>query len=220
MVTTVPPSTPTTAARRPASYEEYLSTAGETRIVEWVDGEIIEYLPPSIEHQDLTGFIYSLISAFINDLDLGKVVIAPSEVRLWSEGPAREPDVFVILKNRISSFDKWRFKGAPDLVVEVVSPSSVREDRVRKFSEYEQAGVREYWLVDPRPNHQTVECFQRDEAGVYQPVEADEQGRIYSAVLADDRARFWLHVSWLWLEPLPTVRTALGEILAGDERFQ
>ena len=220
MVTSIIP-TPTTAAnRRAGTYEEYLSVAAETRIVEWADGEIIEYMPPLIEHQDLTGFLFSLFSAFVGELDLGKVVIAPSEVRLWPDGPAREPDVFVVLKSRISGFDNWRFNGAPDLVVEVVSPGSVREDRVRKFTEYEQAGVREYWLVDPRPNHRTVECYRRDDAGVFQPVEADEQGRLYSAVLADDKARFWLHVSWLWQEPLPKVRTALGEILAGDERFR
>ena len=220
MVTRTVSPTPTAAARRPATYEEYLSSAAETRIVEWVNGEIIEYMPPLIEHQDLTGFLFNLFSAFVSELGLGKVVIAPTEVRLWPEGPAREPDVFVVLNNRLSDFDNWRFNGAPDLVVEVVSPGSVREDRVRKFTEYEQAGVREYWLVDPRPNHRTVECFRRDDAGIFQPVEADEQGRLYSAVLADEKTRFWLHVGWLWQEPLPKVRLALGEILAGDERFR
>jgi Uma2 family endonuclease len=107
-----------------------------------------------------------------------------------------------------------RFTGAPDLVIEVVSPGSVREDRVRKFTEYEAAGVREYWLVDPRPNHRTVECFYRDDAGIFQPVEAGEDGRLYSSVLTSEGARFWLHVDWLWQEPLPKVSALLGEIFA------
>lgn len=205
--------------RRRASYEEYLATAAETRIVEWVDGEIVTYLPPSIEHQDLTGFLFQLVSAFVAGLELGKVVMAPSEVKLRPDGPSREPDLFVVLQERMSNFDKVRFNGPPDLVVEVVSPISVREDRVRKFTEYEQAEVREYWLVDPRTYHRTLECYIRDAAGVFQPVEADDQGWLYSTVLADVGLRFRLHVDWLWQDPLPKVRTALAEIVAGDERF-
>lgn len=220
MVTSIFP-TPTTAAdRRAGTYEEYLSVAAETRIVEWADGEIIEYMPPNAIHQKITWFLFNLLSAFVETLEIGLVGSGPFEVKLWAGGPSREPDVFFLSSGTANELGEQRFVGPPDLVVEVVSPGSVREDRVRKFTEYEQAGVREYWLVDPRPNHRTVECYRRDDAGVFQPVEADEQGRLYSAVLADDKARFWLHVSWLWQEPLPKVRTALGEILAGDERFR
>jgi Uma2 family endonuclease len=209
-----PEATPT---RRHATYEEYLATASETRVVEWVDGEIIEYVPPLVEHQDLTGFLYQLVSAFVTKFDMGKVGISPTEVKLWPGGPSREPDVFVVLQASLSGFDRWRYNGGPDLVVEVVSPGSVREDRVRKFTEYEQAGVREYWLVDPRPRQRTVECFRRDAAGVYQPVEVGEDGRLYSQVLHRDRSQFWLHVDWLWQDPLPKVQTCLQQILAGDE---
>lgn len=204
--------------RRRASYEEYLATAGETRIVEWSDGEIIEYMPPTIEHQNLTVFLVQLLGAFVAELDLGRVVVAPAEVKLWPGGPSREPDVFVVMKARLSDFDKWRFNGAPDLVVEVVSPGSVREDRVRKFTEYEQAGVREYWLIDPRPHQRTVECYRRDD-GLFQPVEADEDGRLYSAVLACEGAQFWMHVDWLWQEPLPKAQSALKQIFDSDPRF-
>lgn len=220
MVTRTVSPTPTAAARRPASYEEYLSSAAETRIVEWVDGEIIEYMPPNAVHQKITWFLFNLISAFVETLEMGIVGAGPFEVKLWAGGPSREPDVFFLSGQAAQEIDEQRYVGPPDLVVEVVSPSSVREDRVRKFTEYEQAGVREYWLVDPRPNHRTVECFRRDDTGIFQPVEADQQGRLYSAVLADEKARFWLHVGWLWQEPLPKVRLALGEILAGDERFR
>ena len=205
--------------RRRATYEEYLATASETRIVEWVNEEIIEYMPPTVEHQDLTGFLFQLLSAFVAELELGKVGLAPTEVKLWPGGPAREPDVFVVLKAGLSGFDRWRYNGAPDLVIEVVSPGSVREDRVRKFTEYEQAGVREYWLVDPRPRQRTVECYRRDDTGVFGPVEVTEDGHLYSAVLTYQEAPFWLHVDWLWQEPLPKVQTALRQILESDERF-
>ena len=219
MATNAVLSTRLDLVRRRASYEEYLATAGETRIVEWSDGEIVEYMPPTIEHQNLTVFLVQLLGAFVAELDLGRVVVAPAEVKLWPGGPSREPDVFVVMKARLPDFDKWRFNGAPDLIVEVVSPGSVREDRVRKFTEYEQAGVREYWLIDPRPHQRTVECYRREDDGVFQPVEADENGRLYSAVLAHEGAQFWLHVDWLWQEPLPKVQSVLREIFDSDPRF-
>ncbi len=209
----------TAPVRRWATYKEYLAVADDTRIVEWADGEIIEYMPPLIEHQDLAGFLLQLIGAFVARFNLGKVMIAPTEVKLWPEGPSREPDIFFVPMADLSNFDPWRFNGAPDLVVEVVSPGSVREDRVRKFTEYELAGVREYWLVDPRPHQRTVECYRRDAAGVFAPVDVTEDGRLCSAVLIHDGAPFWLHVDWLWQEPLPKVEAALQQILAGDERL-
>lgn len=205
--------------RRRASYEEYLELAGETRIAEWVDGEFIEYMPPSTEHQDLAGFLFHLMRSFVNELDLGKVGLAPTEIKLWPGGPSREPDVFFVHKDRLSAFDKWRFNGAPDLVLEIVSPGSVREDRVSKFTEYEQSGVREYWLVDPRPNQRTVECFTRDAVGIFQPVEAGQDGRLYSSVLSFEEARFWLHVTWPWQDPLPKISRLLQQIFASDDRF-
>ncbi len=219
MTTITAPAATAEVTRRRASYQEYLDTADESRIVEWVDGEIIEYMPPSIAHQDLTGFLFQLISGFVAEFDLGKVVMAPAEVKLWPDGPSREPDLFFVQRSRLLGFDQWRYNGAPDLVVEVVSPGSVREDRVRKFTEYEQAGVGEYWLVDPRPNQRTIECYRRDEAGIFQPIEAGADGRLLSAVLAHRGAGFWLHVGWLWQEPLPKVSAALKQIFDSDERL-
>lgn len=219
MTTIAIPTATAEVTRREATYQEYLATADESRIVEWVDGEIIEYMPPLIEHQDLSGLLFQLMGAFVTEFDLGKMVMAPAEVRLWPDGPSREPDLFIVLQNRLSGFDQWRYNGAPDLIVEVVSPGSVREDRVRKFTEYEQAGVREYWLIDPRPNQRTVECYRRDEAGIFQPVEAEEDGRLYSAVLAHQGAGFWLHVDWLWQEPLPKASALLKQIVESDPRL-
>ena len=219
-MTTIDIPTPTAElSRRRASYQEYLDTAAESRVVEWVDGEIIEYMPPSVHHQQITWFLFKLFSGFAEAFDLGLVGAGPMEVKMWYGGPSREPDVFYVSEANLSSLEEQRYNGAPDLIVEVVSPGSVREDRVRKFTEYEQAGVREYWLVDPRPNQRTVECYRRDDAGIYQPVEADEHGRLYSAVLAHQGAGFWLHVGWLWQEPLPKVSATLRAIFDSDERF-
>jgi len=219
MTTITAPAATAEVTRRRASYQEYLDTADESRIVEWVDGEMIEYMPPSVHHQQITWFLFKLMSGFAEAFDLGMVGAAPMEVKLWRDGPSREPDVFYLSKARIPALEEQRFIGAPDLVVEVVSPGSVREDRVRKFTEYEQAGVGEYWLVDPRPNQRTIECYRRDEAGIFQPIEAGADGRLLSAVLAHRGAGFWLHVGWLWQEPLPKVSAALKQIFDSDERL-
>jgi Uma2 family endonuclease len=108
-----------------------------------------------------------------------------------------------------------RFEGAPDVAVEVISTGSVREDRVRKFAEYERAGVGEYWLFDPRPFHTTAEFYRRDAAGLFQPVEPDGDGRYTSAVLPN----FWLDVAWLWQSPPPSYREALATIFRSGDAF-
>ena len=81
-----------TATRRPASYEEYLLWASETRFAEWADGEIIEYMPPLPRHQEITWFLFRLLSGFVEALDVGWVGAAPLEFKLWPDGPSREPD--------------------------------------------------------------------------------------------------------------------------------
>ena len=78
---------------------------------------------------------------------MGEVITAPLPVRLWP-GKIREPDILFVAKEHSNRIDE-KVYGVPDLVVEVVSPSTERTDRVEKFKEYEKAGVREYWIVDP-----------------------------------------------------------------------
>lgn len=192
-----------------SSYDAYLRHASETRITEWVDEEMITYMPPLLRHQELSGFLFNLLSAFVAALNLGKVVSAPFEVKLWPDGPSREPDLLFISNDKLEGLGEKRFDGAPDLVIEIVSAGSVREDKVRKFDEYEQAGVTEYWIIDPRRRLETAEFFQLDESGIYQPVEVDDDGVYQSRTLPG----FWLNADWLWMDPLPNHQLKLAEIV-------
>lgn len=201
-----------TVTRRPATYEQYLAWAGESRVVEWVDGEMIEYMPPLYRHQEVTWFLFSLLRGFVEAGELGLVGAGPFEFRLWPDGPAREPDVFYISRARLQRLTERRFEGAPDVAVEVVSTGSVREDRVRKFNEYEQAGAAEYWLIDPRPYQQAAEFYRRDADGLFQPVEVTD-GRYRSAELPG----FWLEVGWLWHSPSLPYGRLLAQILGREE---
>jgi Uma2 family endonuclease len=195
------------------NYEEYLEFANDSRIVEWVDGEVIIYMPPRPEHQDLVFFIGQLLNSFVHFFKLGKLLIAPFEVKLWPTGPAREPDIIFIAHENLSKLTPSRFEGGPDLLVEVVSPSSASEDRVRKFTQYEQAGVREYWIIDPRSHQQQADFYVLGNDKLYQSAPLANDGRYYSTVISD----FWLDVNWLRQDPLPDPQLAFAEIMMSLE---
>lgn len=195
------------------SYEEYLDAASETRIMEWVNGEGIIYMPPLYQHQEIIRFLSGLLGPFIQFIDLGTLILAPFEVKLWPDGPSREPDLIFITKANLSNLTDKRFNGSPDLLIEVISPGSVTEDRVRKFTEYEQAGVQEYWVIDPRPHQQQADFYVLGEDKIYHAAPVDDQGIFRSTVLP----HFWLQVDWLRQEQLPNPQLALAEIMVSVE---
>ena len=201
-------------ATRPASYEAYLALPDDGRLVEWVDGEIIEHMPATTTHQSIVIFLVSLLRAFVERLALGTVLAAPLEVKLWPDGPSREPDVLFIARDGRAHVDDKRVIGAPALVIEVVSPASVTLDRITKFREYEQAGVREYWIIDPRPHQQQADFYVRDEEGQFMPAPVGEDGVYRCAVLPGFRVRpDWFRLSRLD-DALPDAQLPLAEMLA------
>lgn len=196
--------------KRKLSYEEYLALPDDGRIVEWVNGEIITHMPATPLHQNVVIFLIKLLSNYIDRLNLGHLLAAPVEVRLWPNGPAREPDVLFIGRERLAQLTERRFEGGPDLVVEVVSPGSVTIDRVDKFLEYEQANVSEYWIIDPRPHQQQADFYIRDAGGRFAAAPLDDEGVFASAVLPG----FRLNVAWLWQEELPDAERITAGLLA------
>ncbi len=198
------------AARPYRTYEEYLALPNDGRLVEWVDGEIIAHMPPSIAHQDVIGFIESLLRFYVNQLNLGRVLDAPVEIKLWPGGPSREPDIVFVSQERLVHLGPQRFDGAPDVVIEAVSPGSVTLDRVTKFREYEQAGVREYWIIDPRPHQQQADFYSRDETGQFVPAPLTDDGVYVSTVVPG----FRLPVATLWqTPPLNPLRVLAGMLV-------
>jgi Uma2 family endonuclease len=164
--------------------------------------------PASDRHQDLSGFLGSVFRSFVEERDLGIVRSAPFQMKLERNG--REPDLLFVTKEHLGRLRETYLDGPADLVVEIVSPESAGRDRGEKFYEYEAAGVREYWLIDPERERAE---FYRLEEGRYRLQEPDAEGRYRSAVLEG----FWLQVDWLWAEPLPAVGEVLLEI--GGEAY-
>lgn len=127
---------------------DYLSLQ-TSRFIEFDNGNL-EFLPmPTMQHQDIVAFIYELLKQFVTRFNLGKVYFAPVPVRLWS-GKYREPDILFITHAHLKGTDKYPQKA--DLVVEVISggPEDRQRDLVTKRQEYAQAGIPEYWIVDPQ----------------------------------------------------------------------
>jgi len=198
------------------TFEEFLDWVDEDTFAEWVDGEVI-LLTTTAEHQIITKFLVIAMDQYAQIRDLGLVLFAPFLIKLGPHLSGREPDVLFVAKENLhrlrgrgieESGDLLRgsrLEGPADLVVEVVSPESVSRDRRDKFAEYQQAGVREYWIVDP--DTQTADFYQRDAGGAFQAVPPNADGVYQSAVLAG----FWLNVAWLWQRPAPLLSTILKE---------
>lgn len=180
------------------SYEDFLKQYTNVH-AEWVQGEVIQLMTASDKHQDLVRWLISILSLFVETHNLGWLRPAPFNMQLPHLGRGREPDILFVSRDRLEIVQETHLAGAADLVIEIVSPESVGRDRGEKFVEYEAAGVREYWLIDP--DRQQAEFYHLAENGRYRLIPPAGEGRFHSAVLPN----FWLQVDWLWQEPLPKV---------------
>ncbi len=130
--------------------EDYYMIPGEFR-VELIDGVIYEMAAPTTVHQFLVGEIYSVFHDYVKKNRGGCIpYISPVDVELESvKDTIVQPDVMVLCRDRIDRLMRGRIYGGPDLVVEVLSPSTRTRDCLEKLQSYRKGGVREYWLVDP-----------------------------------------------------------------------
>ncbi len=134
--------------------EQYLRLTDQTnQLIEFSDGTI-EVLPmPTRKHQVILALLYELFLLFIRPRG-GKVLFAPLRLQI-SPGRFREPDLLLLL-NRHDPRNQEAFWLGADLVVEIVSPDNPTRDTVKKRAEYAEAGIPEYWIVDPQIDTITV----------------------------------------------------------------
>jgi Uma2 family endonuclease len=141
------PATPVQVDGSTMSFEDYL-VAYDGVHAEWVDGRVYVTGPGNEPQGRLSRFLASIIQYWADPHAPGETYVNAYPLRL-SEETAREPDVFFIRAEHADRAQGTFVDGAADLVIEVVSPSTRAVDRGVKYYEYEQAGVPEYWLVDP-----------------------------------------------------------------------
>lgn len=134
---------------------------------ELIDGKMYMMAPPGTTHQRISGNLFTEINLFIRENN-GDCEVFPAPFAVFlneDEHTYVEPDISVICDK--SKLDERGCNGAPDWVIEIVSPGSRRMDYFTKLFKYQKAGVREYWIVDPEENKVTVYDFEQEDINVY-----------------------------------------------------
>lgn len=129
--------------------EEYyqLPEYADNNLIELIEGKVVIGVPPNTKHQAAVGETFFIFMTCAKTLG-GKAFTAPIEVYLDAYN-IYEPDVLYLAPDTKCVVKEQRLVGAPDLVVEVLSRSTAKNDREKKFLAYEKFGVREYWIIDP-----------------------------------------------------------------------
>ncbi|KJS16957.1 MAG: restriction endonuclease [Peptococcaceae bacterium BRH_c4b] len=137
------------------TYEDYLKINDDNQY-ELIGGKLILVPSPRSIHQIINTELVATLRDYVRKNKLGRVITAPLDV-LLSETEKPQPDILFISKERLDIITEMNIQGAPDLVVEILSPSTGKNDRVEKSRMYYKHGVKEYWIVDP--DHKTIEVF-------------------------------------------------------------
>lgn len=192
MATTMLDAPPIRPSSLRMSYDEYINWVEDGTHAEWVNGEVIVFMPAKRTHQNIVEFLLRLIGLFNDLFDLGEVKVAPFEMKLVHS--SREPDLLFVTQENLEQLTNDRLYGGADLAIEVISRGSVRRDRDDKWREYRDAGICEYWIIDSRPHKEWASFYRLDDAGDYVLFATEEDERVESQVLPD----FWLDPNWLW----------------------
>ena len=196
-------------SRKPSgylTYEEFLSTDMENHYVEWVDGRIVAKATVDSDHQEILGFLRTLLGVFADEHKVGTVWYSTFQMKIAPEFPGRSPDLMFISKRHKKRLTKdvCRRPGGPRRRSLHAGKPAI--NRGEKFFEYEKGGVREYWLIDPQ--RKQAEFYLLDKRGIYQPISLDADDVFHSTVLKG----VWIKVAWLWQSPLPSEISIIREL--------
>lgn len=159
-------------------YSHYVCFPNDGRRHEIIDGEHYVNPAPSTYHQTISRRIQFELYAKIELQQLGQVYNAPVDLQLGNHDIV-QPDIVVVLAEHQQIITPTKIKGIPDLIIEILSPSTIENDQVLKRRVYEAAGVPEYWIVDPFEH--TVTQLIRGAQGSYESTVQDK--RIAASIL-------------------------------------
>lgn len=154
------------------TYDDYLKLNDDNQY-ELIGGKLILVPAPKTIHQRLVNRLSWLITGFVYKNGLGEVLTAPTDVVL-TEKDKPQPDILFISKDRLDVITEKNIQGAPDLVIEILSPSTGSRDKVEKSRLYYTHGVKEYWIVDP--DSKVIDVFMPGEKNwnLFQAYSAEE----------------------------------------------
>jgi len=162
------------------TYRDYLRLPDDGNRYEILGGELIMTPAPIIIHQRVTRRLSLLLNEFVEQKELGEIFFSPIDVVL-SDTEIVQPDILFVAKTNLKIIKRKRIKGAPDLIIEIISPTTGYYDLVVKKRIYEKHGVKEYWVVDP--HLKWIEIYHWQE-GKYQTLaRAENSGTVESALL-------------------------------------
>jgi len=161
------------------TYEDYRKLP-EGAPYQLIGGMLIMTPLPSTYHQIISMKLGFLLVGFVQENNLGLTLFAPIDVYL-DETETYQPDIIFIAKDRQSIIGPDKINGAPDLVIEILSPSTAYYDLRKKFKVYEKNGVKEYWIIDPE--EQSMEVYTLQEGKFLLGQKAEKQGHIQSAIV-------------------------------------
>ncbi len=145
------------------TYDDFCQLPDDGKRYEIIDGEVFVTPAPRFLHQRVVTRLAHYLSGFLENHPSGEVVVAPFDV-VFSDFDVVEPDLLYISKARASVLTARNAQGAPDLVVEVLSETTVKRDRSIKLKLYGQYGVQEYWVIDPEAP--AAEIYRRGARGL------------------------------------------------------
>jgi Uma2 family endonuclease len=190
------------------TFDEFCVVVKEDQKADLLDGVIYMASPENRKANKLFVWFIGLLEFYVEAKELGDVYGSRVAFRLNdTNGP--EPDIAFVSKLRPKQQQTGYYKGPPDLAVEIVSPESVDRDYNKKRKRCEEAGVREYWILDELTEE--VTCLVLNDKGKYQTIRP-KKGVIYSHVVEG----FWFRPEWLWQEPRPKKVELIKEILASS----
>jgi Uma2 family endonuclease len=186
------------------SEDEFYRLADEDSDWEYLDGRIVMHSPASNRHENIFRFLLTLLSVYLDEKGGGVVRGSRYPMRLdasWSP----EPDILVVREGRRHLMTSRRLEGPANLVIEIASESDPGLDYREKLPRYREAGIEEIWLINPFENEVLLEV----QTPVGYTTQTLSGGRLASTVLRG----FWIEVSWLWQEELPSTFKCLQEIM-------
>ncbi|MBE3586901.1 Uma2 family endonuclease [Desulfofundulus thermocisternus] len=167
------------AGRQRYTYEDYCRLP-EGSPYQLIGGELVMTPSPTPYHQMVSMKLELKMAGYVLEKGLGVVLYAPVDVYL-EETETYQPDIIYISNERLSIIEEKRINGAPDLVVEILSPGTGYYDLRTKYKVYEKSGVREYWIVDPHDKSVQVFCLKGGKYALDQEVE--QQGEVQSRII-------------------------------------
>ena len=188
--------------------EQFYALVGDGRKADLIDGVIYMASPDTLRNDELAGFVSGLLRLYADAKDAGRV-LGSRFAFVLSPIRAPEPDVAFVRRERLHLLGQQGMEGGPDIAAEIVSRDSRDCDYGEKRRLYQDAGVSEYWSIDPLQRRAEFHLLRE---GRYElaPLEANRLFR------SDALPGFFLDVDWLFADLLPKVQAKFDEILAAS----